>query len=96
MAAAKIEQSTNPLERVAVLCSRVILLVFIWSYCSIPAQAERRVALVVEQKIYSGNLSDIELASEEAELVATALEQSGFEVGRVRNLTSQGLSLIHI
>ena len=91
MAAAKIEQSTNPLERVAVLCSRVILLVFIWSYCSIPAQAERRVALVVEQKIYSGNLSDIELASEEAELVATALEQSGFEVGRVRNLTSQGL-----
>ena len=86
-----IEQSTNQFERVAVLCCRVILLAFIWTCCWLPAQAERRVALVVEQKIYDGNLSDIELASEEAELVASALEQSGFEVGRVRNLTSQGL-----
>ncbi|MEO9969963.1 MAG: caspase family protein [Hyphomonadaceae bacterium] len=49
-------------------------------------ETEPRLALVIEQTAYSGDLSRIELASREADLISGALEQTGFEVRRVANL----------
>ncbi|WP_439620788.1 tol-pal system protein YbgF [Hyphomonas sp.] len=52
---------------------------------------EVRLALVIEQSDYSGDLSDIALASQEAGMVASSLTQTGFSVTRKRNLTKAGL-----
>jgi tetratricopeptide (TPR) repeat protein len=55
------------------------------------AQAENRLALVIEQGDYQGNLNDIDAAPKEAALIAASLQNSGFVVERAANMTRQNL-----
>ncbi|MCA8903197.1 MAG: caspase family protein, partial [Hyphomonas sp.] len=51
------------------------------------AVAERRLALVIEESDYTGNLRDIAAAVSEADAVEAALTRTGFTVTRRRNAT---------
>ncbi len=51
-----------------------------------------RLALVIAQTDYSGSLSDVKLAEDEAGVIANALSSTGFVVTRVSNLTRQELA----
>lgn len=52
---------------------------------------ETRLALVIDQSDYSGNLSRIDLAMWEADLMQNALRTTGFDVTRASNLTRREL-----
>lgn len=58
---------------------------------SVEALAETRLALVIEQGDYLGNLPDITKAEEEADAVQTSLEAIDFQVTRVTDLRRGGL-----
>ncbi|MEM9225683.1 MAG: caspase family protein [Pseudomonadota bacterium] len=55
------------------------------------AVAETRLALVINQTEYTGQLSRVTLADSEANEIASALRQTGFEVTRKSNLTKREL-----
>lgn len=56
------------------------------------SSAEERLALVIHQSDYSGNLSPLPTTRDEAQLVRNALEQAaGFEVQVAENLSKTGL-----
>ena len=55
------------------------------------AIAETRLALVIEQQDYSGALSDVTSAPQEADEIEAALQQTGFTVTRKTNLNRNAL-----
>ena len=55
------------------------------------AIAETRLALVIEQQDYSGALSDVTSAPQEADEIQAALQQTGFTVTRKTNLNRKAL-----
>lgn len=59
---------------------------------SAKSAAGPRLALVIAQTNYSGRLSDVTLAENEAGLIASALKSTGFDVTRVANQTRQELA----
>jgi hypothetical protein len=73
----------NRLTALLLLCACLVL----------PAFAEVRLALVIDQTNYqhTSELSRIALASSEADQVEAALKDTGFKVTRHRDLTSTGL-----
>ncbi|MEL7108678.1 MAG: caspase family protein [Pseudomonadota bacterium] len=69
----------------------LLSLVFIFIIAA-TSNAETRVALVVHQSEYGEDLSDIPLAKSEADVIASALEDTGFDVTRRSNLSKTELS----
>lgn len=65
---------------------------------SLPAQGqqapETRLALVISQTSYTGNLSRVALAEQEAELVASSLVSARFAVKRARDLTQAQMRIV--
>ncbi|MCR9270106.1 MAG: caspase family protein [Hyphomonadaceae bacterium] len=71
--------------------TRFLLLVITSLLFALMAYAEQRLALVIHQKDYSGDLSVVRLAETEADQIADALRATGFEVTRASNLNKSEL-----
>jgi hypothetical protein len=54
------------------------------SWPAVAEGEEIRIALVIQQEDYSGNMSRLPGTKQEADLIASALDHLGFEVKRVR------------
>ncbi len=70
---------------------RLIWLAILAVCFSFSATAEQRLALVIHQQDYSGELSDVTLAPKEAQQMVSALEAVGFAVSTGANLTKAEL-----